>query len=251
MNSSLKNKVAVVTGGSRGIGRAIVLKLASLGANVVFSYLQNETAAVALQKEVEALGVLCYPAKVDVKNFSDVVLWMDQVKEKFDGRIDILVNNAGVIRDKALMMMAPDDWQEVVQTNLTGTFNVTKSCIVTMMKQKKGNIINISSVSGIAGLPRQVNYSASKGGINAFTKALAKEVAGFGIRVNAIAPGYIETEMLAAFSDEQKQKIIAQIPLQRIGTPEDVANCAAFLLEEDAQYITGQVIQIDGGLFTR
>ena len=247
---SLQNKVALVTGGSRGIGRAIVLKLAGLGCHVSFTYHQNREKALSLEEEVRKTGVSCFSSCVDVKDFDKVKVWVDETKEKL-GRLDILVNNAGIIVDKALILMTKDDWQNVVDTNLGGVFNAARASIVTFMKQKSGNIVNISSVSGVIGLARQTNYSALKGGINAFTKALAKEVAGFGVRVNAIAPGFIETEMLSGFKEEEKKRITGLIPLGRIGKMEDVANCAAFLLSEGAQYMTGQIIQVDGGLVMR
>ncbi len=248
--SSLKGKVAIVTGGSRGIGRAIVLKLASLDCHVAFSYVKSKTEVAALEKEVTQLGVKCKASCVDIKDFKAVRIWVDETRELF-GRLDVLVNNAGIIIDKALMLMSEDDWHQVVDTNLNGVFNASRACIVTFMKQKSGQIINISSVSGVTGLPRQTNYSASKGGVNAFTKALAKEVASFGIHVNAIAPGFIETEIISSFNEEQKEKIVATIPLGRMGNVEDVANCVKFLLSEHAEYITGQIIQVDGGLAIR
>lgn len=246
----LKDKVAIVTGGARGIGRGIVLKLAKGGCDVAFNYEKNKEAAASLEAEVKTLGRRCQVSCVDVKDFEAVKMWVQDVKNKFE-HIDILINNAGIIRDKALMMMGKDDWDQVIQTNLNGMFHLARACIVTFMKQKSGSIINMSSVSGVIGLPGQTNYSASKGGIIAFTKALAKEVAAFGIRVNAIAPGFIETEMLLNFPQEQRQKIVDQIPLGRMGTVEDVANSVAFLLSPEAQYMTGQVIQIDGGLAIR
>ena len=248
--SFLKNKAAVVTGGSRGIGRSIVLMLAQNGCHVAFNYHTSAEEAKKVEQEAKKFGVDCKASRVDIKDFESVKTWIEEVKKDF-GRLDILINNAGIISDKALMLMSPEDWQTVVDTNLTGVFNAARCCIVTFLKQKKGDIINISSVSGLIGLPRQVNYSAAKGGINAFTKALAKEVAAYGVRVNAVAPGYIETEILANFSPEQKEKILEDIPLGRLGTVEDVANCVKFLLSEDAQYITGQIITLDGGLAMR
>ena len=248
--SFLKNKAAVVTGGSRGIGRSIVLMLAQNGCHVAFNYHTSAEEAKKVEQEAKKFGVDCKASRVDIKDFESVKTWIEEVKKDF-GRLDILINNAGIISDKALMLMSPEDWQTVVDTNLTGVFNAARCCIVTFLKQKKGDIINISSVSGLIGLPRQVNYSATKGGINAFTKALAKEVAAYGVRVNAVAPGYIETEILANFSPEQKEKILEDIPLGRLGTVEDVANCVKFLLSEDAQYITGQIIPLDGGLAMR
>ncbi len=247
---SLKGKVAVVTGGSRGIGKAIVRMLAREGCQVAFNYHKNKEAALALEQEIEEVGVLCQSSCVDIKDFEQIKTWIGEVKEKF-GRLDILVNNAGIIIDKALMLMSKEDWQEVIDTNLTGMFNASRSCIVTFLKQKSGDIINISSVSGVIGLPRQTNYSATKGGVNAFTKSLAKEVAAYGIRVNAVAPGFIETDILLGFSNEERKKITDSIPLGRLGAPEDVAHCVKFLLSEYAQYMTGQIIQVDGGLAIR
>lgn len=246
----LKDKVAIVTGGSRGIGRAIVLKLASQGAHVAFNYHSNEAMAKSLEEECKRMNVRCQGSGVDIRNFELTKEWINSVKENF-GRLDILVNNAGIVRDKALMLMTPDDWHEVIATNLDGMFYASKSCIVTFMKQRCGDIVNISSVSGVIGLQRQVNYSASKGAMNSFTKALAKEVAGFGIRVNAVAPGYVATEMLAHLKEEYKLKVIETIPLKRLGRPEDIADAVIFLLSDGAKYITGQIIQVDGGLVMR
>ncbi|MFH1359826.1 MAG: 3-oxoacyl-[acyl-carrier-protein] reductase [Candidatus Omnitrophota bacterium] len=246
----LQGKVALVTGGSRGIGKAIVLMLAHQGCDVAFSFQKSKDAALVLEKEIKSCGVRGKASCVDVTDFDQVKIWIEETKNKF-GQLDILINNAGILADKALMMMEQKDWQSVIDTNLNGLFNVTRSCIVTFLKQKSGQVINISSVSGIVGLPRQTNYSASKGGMIAFTKALAKEVAGYGIQVNAIAPGFIETDMLKGLTQEQKTKILESIPLARIGAPEDVANCVKFLLSQQAKYITGQVVQVDGGLAIR
>lgn len=247
---NLKGKVAIVTGGARGIGRTIVESLAKRGCDVAFNYSKSQDIALELENEIKNTGVRCKAFGVDIKDFEGVKQWIGQVKEEF-GRIDILINNAGIVSDKPLMMMSKDNWDQVLRTNLDGMFNASRACIVSFMKQKSGNIINISSVSGIFGLPGQTNYSASKGGMNAFTKALAKEVAGFGIRVNAVAPGFIETEILSHFTEEQKKQIIGRIPLQRIGTPQDVANCVEFLLSDHASYMTGHIIQVDGGLAIR
>jgi len=246
----IKGKVAIVTGASRGIGRAIVLKLASHGCHVAFNYLKSTEKALALQKEVESFGVRCEASCVDIKDFVAVKKWIEGVRASLGG-LDILVNNAGIIADKAFMLMSPEEWHGVIDTNLHGVFNASRACIVTFLKQKKGDVINISSVSGVIGLPRQVNYSASKGGVDAFTKALSKEVAAYGVRVNSIAPGFIETEILSGFSEEEKKKIEAAVPLGRIGQSSDVANCVEFLLSKEAQYLTGQVIQVDGGLAIR
>lgn len=249
-HSFLKNQTAIVTGASRGIGRAIALKLAQLGANVAFNYHSSVEHAQSLEKELNAAGVKAKGSCVDIKDFEQVKRWIEATKSEFGG-LDVLVNNAGVIRDKALMMMSPDDWHQVIDTNLTGVFNATRASIVTFMKQKRGQVINISSVSGVIGLPRQVNYSASKGGINAFTKALAKEVASFGVRVNAIAPGFVETEILSGFNEEQKKKIAEMIPLGRIGSAEDIAGVVEYLLSDQASYMTGQIVVVDGGLAIR
>lgn len=246
----LKDKVAIVTGGSRGIGRAIVLMLADLGAHVAFNYYSNKSLANSLVKEVQLKGVHCKASQVDIKDFDAVRAWVDQIKIDF-GHLDILVNNAGIINDKALMMMTEEDWKSVIDTNLNGVFNATRACVVTFLKQRRGDIINISSVSGVIGLPRQTNYSASKGGMNAFTKALAKEVAGYGVRVNGVAPGFIETDILSGLSEEQRKEITDSIPLSKIGDVNDVANVVKFILSEHAVYIIGQIIQVDGGLAMR
>lgn len=250
MEKKFKDKVAVVTGGSRGIGAAIVRMLAIEGCNVAFNYTKSSAEASALEKEIAALGVSCRAACVDVKDNMAVKQWIGDVKKEF-GRLDILINNAGIVLDKALMLMTPADWQVVLDTNLTGMFNVTQACIVTFLKQRSGGIVNISSVSGVIGLPRQTNYSASKGGMNAFTKALAKEVAGYGIRVNAVAPGFTETDILSGLSEKQRADILATVPLGRIGKAEEVAGVVRFLLSEESAYITGQILQIDGGLAIR
>src|SRR3989338_2241450 len=224
--------------------------LAKSGCGIAFNYQKNRDAAKSLENEVKNLGSECTASCVDVKNFEAVKSWVEETRTHF-GRLDILVNNAGIIIDKALMLMTPEDWQQVIDTNLTGTFNASRACIVSFLKQKNGDIVNISSVSGIFGLPRQTNYSASKGGVNAFTKALAKEVAAYNIQVNAVAPGFIETEILADFSEEQKKQVTELIPLGRMGNAEDVAHCVKFLLSDHAEYINGQIIQVDGGLAIR
>lgn len=247
MNPSFKDKVAIVTGGSRGIGRAVVLRLAQLGCHVAFNYQSSAQAAVELEEDVKTFGVKSQSRQVDIKNFDAVKEWITGVQKEF-GRVDILVNNAGIIRDKALMMMSKEDWDEVINTNLNGMFHAARCCAFAMMKQKSGRIINMASVSGVIGLPGQTNYSSAKGGMIAFTKALAKEVAAYGVRVNAVAPGFIETDMTSKFNDDQKKVITQQIPLGRIGGVEDVANCVEFLAGDAADYITGQVIVVDGGL---
>ncbi|MDB4349726.1 3-oxoacyl-[acyl-carrier-protein] reductase [Omnitrophica bacterium] len=243
----IKNKVAVVTGGSRGIGRAIVLELASRGADVAFNYLKSKEAAEEVKKEVESKGRRALAFQADVKSFEDMKNMIAEVKNKF-GRLDIVVNNAGILKDKALMLMEEQDWEDVISTNLSGVFNLVRAVIISFMKQKSGSIINITSVAGLRGTPRQVNYAASKAGIVGLTKSLAKEVGPYGVRVNSIAPGYIETDMLSSLKDDYKNDLIKRIPLNRFGKSEEVAKVATFLASDDARYITGQVIIVDGGL---
>ena len=241
----LRNKVAIVTGGTRGIGKAIVFQLIYQDAKVIFTYLRNDESAGIILDEIKELKGEAEAVKQDVRDFDSATKVVQETINKF-GKVDILVNNAGIVKDKALMMMNEDDWEDVIKTNLTGYFNMARACIVTMLKQKSGNIVNISSVSGITGRAKQVNYSASKAGIIGFTKSLAKEVAAYGIRVNAIAPGFIETDMISELKN--KEELIKAIPLARFGKPEEVAKAVSFLISDNAGYITGQVIKIDGGL---
>jgi len=243
----LKGKVAIVTGGTRGIGKAIVLALAKEGVKVAFNYVRSEDEAKEILKEVKQLGSEALSFKFDVRDSGLAKEFVDKVKEYFGG-LDILVNNAGIIKDKALMLMEKEDWQEVIDTNLTGYFNLTRSCIVGFLKQKSGDIVNITSISGVVGTARQANYSAAKAGIIGFTKALAKEVAPYNIRVNAVAPGFIDTQMTEALKAEQKDKLKRLIPKGDFGKPQDVANAVLFLLGDSARYITGQVLKVDGGM---
>lgn len=243
----LKGRTAVVSGSTRGIGRAIVLRLAQEGANIVFNYLNNEQIADDLKREIESFGVSASSFKVDVRDYEQVQKMKELVLDQF-GTFDILINNAGITKDSALVMMNKNDWLDVIDTNLNGTFNMTKAAIGTFMKQKRGDIINIASISGVTGMARQCNYASSKGGMIAFTKSLAKEVAAFNVRVNAIAPGFIETDMTGNLKEDYRNKMKALIPLGRFGRPEEVAETVNFLLLERSHYITGQVIQIDGGL---
>jgi 3-oxoacyl-[acyl-carrier protein] reductase len=243
------NKVAIVTGASRGIGRAIALELAQAGAKVAFTYLKNDEQAKSLLLEIEKIGLQALSFKGDVRNFDLCREFVEQVKSYFGG-LDFLVNNAGITRDKAFMLMEKNDWQEVIDTNLTGYFNMCRSAIVTFLKQKSGNIVNISSISGISGIARQVNYSAAKAGIIGLTKALAKEAAPYNIRVNCVAPGFIETDMTAELKEDVKEKFIKFIPFGRFGNPLDVAKAVLFLLSDRSNYLTGQVIKVDGGLHT-
>jgi len=242
-----EDKVALITGATRGIGRQIAITLASEGFDIAINYRTENEDLENTRKQIEKLGQRCLTVRGDVSNFEDCEKFIKEVIEEY-GKIDVLVNNAGITKDNLLIRMKKEDFEQVINVNLIGTFNVTKNAIPYMMKKKAGKIINISSVVGIAGNAGQTNYSASKAGIIGFTKSLAKEVASRNILVNAIAPGFIQTDMTNVLKDEIKEEIAKSIPLKRMGTAKDVANLVKFLALEDSNYITGQVISVDGGM---
>lgn len=241
------DKCALITGATRGIGKQIAITLAKQGYNIALNYRKENEELENTKKEIEKIGVQILTVKGDVANFEDCENFVKQVIERF-GQIDVLVNNAGITKDMLLMRMKKEDFEQVIDTNLVGTFNVTKNVVPYMMKARSGRIINISSVVGISGNAGQTNYSASKAGIIGFTKSLAKEIASRNILVNAVAPGFIETNMTDVLKDDVKQEIAKNIPLKRMGTTQDVANVVKFLASDDSSYITGQVINVDGGM---
>lgn len=244
--SKLKEKVAIVTGASRGIGRAIALRLAQEGADVVVTATTLD-GAKNVAAEVEQLGRQSLALAADVADFAQVETLIKSTLDKFE-KIDILVNNAGITRDNLLVRMSQDEWNEVINVNLKGTYNCIRAATKTLMKQRAGKIINITSVVGVIGNAGQANYSASKAGIIGLTKAVARELASRNIQVNAVAPGYIQTDLTSGLSEEVQQKLRDAIPLGRLGRPEDVAAVAAFLASADADFITGQVLHVDGGM---
>ena len=241
------DKCALITGATRGIGKQIAITLAKQGYNIALNYRKENEELENTKKEIEEIGVQVLAVKGDVANFEDCEKFVKQTIERF-GQIDVLVNNAGITKDMLLMRMKKEDFEQVIDTNLVGTFNVTKNAVPYMMKARSGRIINISSVVGISGNAGQTNYSASKAGIIGFTKSLAKEIASRNILVNAVAPGFIETNMTDVLKDDVKQEIAKNIPLKRMGTAQDVANVVKFLASDDSSYITGQVINVDGGM---
>ena len=244
---SVDNRLAFVTGGSRGIGRAIVEKLANDGYIVGFSYVSSDEKANSIVKELESKGMKAFCVKFDVKNFCETEHAISEIQDRY-GSIDVLVNNAGITRDKMFVRMKEDDFDDVIDTNLKGVFNCTKQVARKMTKQKYGRIINLSSLAGVVGNVGQANYSASKAGVIGITRTLAAELGSYGVTVNAIAPGFIKTDMTDAVPDNIKENIVNMIPLKTIGCPEDVANLVSFLAGDSGRYITGQVISVDGGL---
>jgi 3-oxoacyl-[acyl-carrier protein] reductase len=243
-----EGKSAIVTGGTRGIGKAIVAELARRGANVAFNYSKSAEEAEKLKTEIEALGAKAFASQCDVANTASSGEFVGQVKDAF-GTVNFLVNNAGITRDQLILRMKEEDWDSVVDTNLKGAWNFSKAVLRPMMRNENGgSILNISSISGVVGMLGQSNYSASKAGMIGLTKALAKEVASRKITVNALALGLVETEMTSEMNAEYREKILAQIPLGRLGNTDEVAQIVCFMLSDAARYITGQVIQADGGL---
>ncbi|PMC38405.1 beta-ketoacyl-ACP reductase [Bacillus sp. UMB0899] len=243
----LNNKVALVTGASRGIGKAIALDLAKNGASVAVNYAGNEAKANEVVDEIKASGGQAIAIKADVSNSEDVQQMIKEVIKEF-GQLDILVNNAGITRDNLLMRMKDTEWDEVIDTNLKGVFLCTKAVTRQMMKQRNGRIINITSVVGVSGNPGQANYVAAKAGVIGLTKTTAKELASRNITVNAVAPGFITTDMTDELNDEIKADLLKQIPLATLGEPSDIANAVTFLASEKSKYITGQTLHINGGM---
>ena len=244
---SLTGKTAIITGGSRGIGKAVCLELARRGCNIVLSFAGNTAAADQTAAECRALGVQALAVQSNVADADAVKALFDAALKQF-GAVDILVNNAGITRDNLLMLLKEEDFDAVVDTNLKGTFLCMKAAVRPMMKQRHGRIISLSSVVGLHGNAGQVNYAASKAGVIGMTKSLAKELAGRNITVNAVAPGFIDTDMTAVLPDKAKEAILSSIPMARLGAAEDVASAVAFLASDEAGYITGQVLAVDGGM---
>ncbi|MBP5199491.1 MAG: 3-oxoacyl-[acyl-carrier-protein] reductase [Schwartzia sp.] len=243
----LDGKCALVTGASRGIGRAVALKLASEGAKVALNFAGNEAAANEVRQEIEAMGGQAILVRADVADEAAVQEMVQRTADAF-GRIDILVNNAGITRDGLLARMKEEDWDAVLSTNLKGVFLTTKAAAKLMMKQRAGRIVNMASVVGVTGNAGQANYSAAKAGVIGFTKTIARELASRGVTANAVAPGFIDTDMTSVLSDKAKEAALTGIPLGRMGTPEDIAAAVLFLVSDQSSYITGQVLHVDGGM---
>ncbi len=245
--SVLKNKVALVTGGSRGIGKAIALALAGEGADVVFTYKSASAAAEETVQAVRAAGRKAMGIQSDAKNLDEATKVVESVLKEFP-RLDILVNNAGITRDTLLMRMSEQDWDDVIDTNLKSAFNFSKASCRQMMSQREGVIVNISSIAGVIGNPGQTNYSAAKAGMIGMTKTLAKELSSRNIRVNAVAPGFVDTDMTEKLTDQQKEGLMSMIPMKRTAKPEEIASVVVFLASPASGYMTGQVLCVDGGL---
>jgi|TARA_B110000467_G_C18259837_1_gene445645 3-oxoacyl-[acyl-carrier protein] reductase len=243
---NLEGQTALITGAGRGIGKTIALKLAECGADIVLADMNPQVSEVLL--EVESLGRKCLTFETDVTDFDAIDAMVKKIIEEV-GSIHILVNNAGITQDNLFMRMKPEQWAKVIDVNLNGVFNVTKAVIRPMVKQRMGKIINISSVVGFTGNPGQVNYSSTKSALVGFTKSLAREVGARGVTVNAVAPGFIDTAMTQALNESQQELILQQIPLGRMGGPADIANAVSFLVSEDASYITGTILHVNGGMY--
>jgi len=245
----LNNKVAVITGASRGIGKGIAKKFALNGASIAFTFVSSEQKAKEFENELKNLGINAKGYKSNAGDFNDAQSLIDQIIKDF-GQIDILINNAGITKDGLLMRMSEENWDDIMEINLKSVFNLTKASLRTFLKQKSGSIINMSSIVGVQGNAGQSNYAASKAGIIGFTKSIAQEIGSRNIRCNAIAPGFIATEMTDALGDDVINKWVENIPLKRPGTTEDVANCCLFLASDMGSYVSGQVISVCGGMLT-
>lgn len=242
-----KDRVALITGAARGIGRAIALELAGRGCKIAFNYHTSDKQADSLVRSIRQMGTDALAARADVSDYKAMQRFAGQIREQV-GQIDYLVNNAGIVRDVSMLMMTEQDWDEVVNINLKGVFCCTKAVLFAMMKKKSGRILNITSISGLIGQKGQVNYASSKSGIIGFTKSLARELAPIGMTVNAVAAGFIDTDMTGKMSEKRRASVLENIPLGRFGTAAEIARICAFLLSDDARYITGQILQVDGGL---